>query len=68
MFALRKGFAHWFAQHLDCFNTKAAEVSSFFASTKIFGLVLSGQYDTDHLAVVMSQTGGGCRATNYIGF
>ncbi len=30
--------------------------------------VLSGQYDTDRLAVVMSQTGGGCRATNYIGF
>ena len=30
--------------------------------------VLSGQYDTDKLAIVMSQTGGGCRATNYIGF
>ncbi len=30
--------------------------------------VLSGRYDTDRLAVVMSQTGGGCRATNYIGF
>ena len=30
--------------------------------------VLSGEYDTDRLAVVMSQTGGGCRATNYIGF
>ena len=30
--------------------------------------VLSGKYDTDHLAILMSQTGGGCRATNYIGF
>ena len=30
--------------------------------------ILSGNYDTDHLAVVMSQTGGGCRATNYVGF
>lgn len=30
--------------------------------------VLSGEYDTDKLAVVMTQTGGGCRATNYIGF
>lgn len=28
----------------------------------------SGQYDPDHTTVVMSQTGGGCRATNYIGF
>ena len=30
--------------------------------------VLSGEYDTDRLALVMTQTGGGCRATNYIGF
>ncbi len=35
---------------------------------QIMEAVLSGKYDTDHLAVVMSQTGGGCRATNYIGF
>ncbi len=35
---------------------------------QIMESVLSGKYDTDHLAVVMSQTGGGCRATNYIGF
>ena len=26
----------------------------------------SGQYDLDHTAVIMSQTGGGCRASNYI--
>ncbi len=30
--------------------------------------ILSGEYDTDHLAVIMTQTGGGCRATNYVGF
>ncbi len=30
--------------------------------------VLSGEYDTDHLALMMTQTGGGCRATNYVGF
>ncbi len=30
--------------------------------------VESGEYDTDKLALIMSQTGGGCRATNYIGF
>jgi predicted nucleotide-binding protein (sugar kinase/HSP70/actin superfamily) len=35
---------------------------------QIMDAVLSGEYDTDKLAVVMSQTGGGCRATNYIGF
>lgn len=28
----------------------------------------SGQYDPDHTAIIMSQTGGGCRASNYIGF
>ncbi|MDN6333912.1 MAG: acyl-CoA dehydratase activase-related protein, partial [Lacticaseibacillus paracasei] len=26
----------------------------------------SGKYDLDHTAVMMTQTGGGCRATNYI--
>lgn len=28
----------------------------------------SGKYDVNKTAVIMSQTGGGCRATNYIGF
>ena len=28
----------------------------------------SGEYDADKTALIMSQTGGGCRATNYIGF
>ena len=28
----------------------------------------SGEYDLDKTALIMSQTGGGCRATNYIGF
>ncbi|NPD32113.1 hypothetical protein HLV35_02365 [Eggerthellaceae bacterium zg-997] len=28
--------------------------------------MLSGRCDTDRLAVIISQTGGGCRATNYI--
>ncbi len=28
----------------------------------------SGEYDPDNTSVVISQTGGGCRATNYIGF
>ena len=28
----------------------------------------SGEYDLDNTSVVITQTGGGCRATNYIGF
>ena len=28
----------------------------------------SGKYDLDRTALIMSQTGGGCRATNYVGF
>ena len=28
----------------------------------------SGNYDVNKTAIIMSQTGGGCRATNYIGF
>jgi len=28
----------------------------------------SGQHDLDNTTVIISQTGGGCRATNYIGF
>ena len=30
--------------------------------------LLSGKYDLNKVAVIMSQTGGGCRASNYIGF
>ena len=30
--------------------------------------ILSGRYDTDRLAVMMSQTGGCCRASNYVSF
>ena len=35
---------------------------------QIMDAILSGQYDTDRIAVIISQTGGGCRASNYIGF
>lgn len=30
--------------------------------------LLSGKYDLDKVALIITQTGGGCRATNYIGF
>ena len=35
---------------------------------QIMEALLSGKYDLNKTAVIMSQTGGGCRATNYIGF
>ncbi|MCD7847681.1 MAG: 2-hydroxyacyl-CoA dehydratase [Oscillospiraceae bacterium] len=35
---------------------------------QIMEAVLSGKYDTDHLAIIMTQTGGCCRASNYVGF
>ena len=35
---------------------------------QLMDAILSGKYDTDRLAVIISQTGGGCRATNYIAF
>ena len=35
---------------------------------QIMDALLSGQYDLNHTAVFMTQTGGGCRASNYIGF
>ncbi|MBQ9167206.1 MAG: 2-hydroxyacyl-CoA dehydratase [Oscillospiraceae bacterium] len=35
---------------------------------QIMDAVLSGKYDTDRLAVIMTQTGGCCRASNYVGF
>ena len=35
---------------------------------QIMEALLSGKYDLDHTAVIMTQTGGGCRASNYIAF
>ncbi len=35
---------------------------------QIMDALLSGKYDLDRTAIFMSQTGGGCRASNYIGF
>ncbi len=35
---------------------------------QIMDAVLSGKYDTNKLAIIMTQTGGCCRASNYIGF
>ncbi|MBQ9980037.1 MAG: 2-hydroxyacyl-CoA dehydratase [Oscillospiraceae bacterium] len=35
---------------------------------QVMDAVLSGRYDTDKLAVFMFQTGGACRASNYLAF
>ena len=35
---------------------------------QIMDALLSGKYDLNRTAIIMSQTGGGCRASNYIGF
>ena len=35
---------------------------------QIMDAVMSGKYDMTKTAVLISQTGGGCRASNYIGF
>ena len=35
---------------------------------QIMEAVLSGKYDTSRLAIIMSQTGGCCRASNYVAF
>ena len=35
---------------------------------QVMDALLSGEYDLNRTAIFMSQTGGGCRASNYIGF
>ncbi len=35
---------------------------------QIMEALLSGKYDLSKIAIIITQTGGGCRATNYIGF
>ncbi len=35
---------------------------------QVMDAVLSGKYDVNRLAVIMTQTGGCCRASNYVGF
>ena len=41
---------------------------SLFVVGQIMEALNSGKYDPNRTAIVMSQTGGGCRASNYIGF
>ncbi len=41
---------------------------SIIVTGQIMEALLSGKYDLNKTAVIISQTGGGCRASNYIGF
>lgn len=41
---------------------------AIIAIGQLMEALLSGEYDLDNTSVLISQTGGGCRATNYIGF
>ncbi len=41
---------------------------SIIVAGQMISALKSGQYDLDRVALLISQTGGGCRATNYIGF
>ena len=41
---------------------------SLFVVGQIMEALQSGKYDVNRTAVLMSQTGGGCRASNYVGF
>jgi len=40
---------------------------SILVTGQIMNAITSGRYDVNKTAVIITQTGGGCRATNYIG-
>jgi predicted nucleotide-binding protein (sugar kinase/HSP70/actin superfamily) len=41
---------------------------SILVTGQLMEALRSGKYDLDNTSLIISQTGGGCRATNYIGF
>lgn len=41
---------------------------SILTTGQLIEALKSGRYDLDNVSLIISQTGGGCRATNYIGF
>ncbi len=64
---------------LDAVDPKAVEAGlkyvnndacypSLLVAGQFIAALESGKYDLDKVALVITQTGGGCRATNYIGF
>jgi len=64
---------------LDAVDPKAVETGlkyvnndacypSILVTGQMIAALESGHYDLKHTSLIISQTGGGCRATNYIGF
>ena len=41
---------------------------SIIVAGQMMAALKSGKYDLDNVSLIITQTGGGCRATNYIGF
>lgn len=58
----------------DCidYGLKYVNNDACFPSTMVVGQFMAaldkGNYDLDHTALLITQTGGGCRASNYVGF
>ena len=54
------------------FGLKYVNNDACFPSITVVGQImealLSGKYDTHRIAIIMTQTGGCCRASNYVGF
>ncbi|MDY4153164.1 MAG: acyl-CoA dehydratase activase-related protein [Treponema sp.] len=64
---------------LDAVDPKAVEAGlkyvnndacypSILVAGQMISALESGKYDLNHTSLIITQTGGGCRATNYIGF
>ncbi len=64
---LRQCTSHTVETGLKYVNNDACYPSILVTGQMIEALE-SGKYDLNKTALIMSQTGGGCRATNYIGF
>ena len=63
---LKKTTDHTIDQGLKYVNNDACYPAIIVVGQLIEALK-SGKYDLDHTTVLITQTGGGCRATNYIG-
>ena len=64
---LRKCTEHTVETGLKYVNNDAC-YPSILVTGQMIEALQSGKYDLNKTALIMSQTGGGCRATNYIGF
>ncbi len=64
---LRECTSHTVETGLKYVNNDAC-YPSILTTGQMIEALQSGKYDLNKTALIMSQTGGGCRATNYIGF